>query len=278
MKIFDTHAHYNLSNYNNDLYSCLDDCLKNNVDKICLISSSINDSISELNLCIELNKKYKNKIIFYLALGIHPDEILVDDYNNMIDFHNEYDKLLNLIDDTYKNYNNIFVAIGEIGLDYYNKNLNENLINSQKKYFIEQIKISKKYNLPIVIHSRDAYNDTLNIINEYILNEKAVLHCFSYNCDFIKSIKNENIYIGVGGVLTFKNGQKSKEVVKDLPIERIIVETDSPFLSPEPFRGKRNNSSNIQYVLKAISDIKNIDIEDVSNIIYNNSCLFYNIK
>lgn len=279
MKIFDTHSHYNSERYNEDLDLVIDSCISANVDKICLISASINDSLSEKNLCYELNKKYNDKIKFYYTLGVHPDDITMSNVGKFdIEAKSDFDKLVNIVneslEDKYKN----FIAIGEIGLDYYDKDKTDNLLYSQKEWFVNQLSLAEMNKLPVVIHSRDACKDTYDILKSHLNNNKGILHCYSYTKEAVKQFLEMDLYVGIGGVVTFKNGVKLKEVVEYIPLDRMVVETDCPYLAPMPFRGDRNDSSKIVYILSEIAKIKNLDIEEVAEVLYNNACNVYNIE
>ena len=266
MRIFDTHAHYNDIRFKEDLYEVLNKCKENNIKKIVNISANLNDCIELIDLTEILNKKYQD-IDYYFALGIHPDEI----------DNNSFDQLKSLV---LNNINNPrFVAIGEIGLDYYGDNKKDNNLRlAQQNYFIDQLKLAKDHNLPVVIHSRDAVDDTYDILKRHLDNNKGVLHCYSYNKEYLHKFLDLDLYIGIGGVVTFKNGVRLKEVVKDCPLDKIVLETDCPYLAPTPHRGERNDSSYIKYVLEEISNIKNIHIDDLSEICWNNSLKLYNLE
>lgn len=279
MRIFDTHAHYNSSCYDNDLKEVIDNCISKNVDKICLIAASIEDSISEKKLCVELNNIYNDKIKFYYTLGVHPDDITIcNDKNFDREARADFDKLVALVDDSKDDRYKTHLAIGEIGLDYYNKDKTDDLIYSQKEWFINQLELAYVNKLPVVIHSRESMNDTYEILKSNLKDNKGILHCYSYSKEAARQFLNMDLYIGVGGVVTFKNGIKLKEVVDFIPIDRIVVETDSPYLSPSPFRGDRNDSSKLYYIISEIAKIKKIDIEELSEILYNNACRVYNIE
>ena len=153
------------------------------------------------------------------------------------------------------------VAIGEIGLDYY---WNEPEPEVQKHWFVRQLELAREVGLPIVVHSRDAAKDTLDIIKAERAGELGgVIHCFSYSLEMAKEYLDMGFYLGIGGVLTFQNAKKLKEVVAYMPLERIVLETDCPYLSPVPFRGKRNSSLNLPYVVEAVSQIKGVPPEEV---------------
>ena len=167
------------------------------------------------------------------------------------------------------------VAIGEIGLDYY---WNEPEPEVQKHWFVRQLQLAREVNLPIVVHSRDAAKDTLDIIKaEKAYEMGGVIHCFSYSLEMAKEYLNMGFYLGIGGVVTFNNGKKLKEVVSYMPIEQLVLETDCPYLSPVPNRGKRNSSLNLPYVVKAISELKGIPEERVIEITRENARRMYRL-
>ena len=220
-----------------------------------MIASGCNDKTNKEVL--ELVNKYDN---VYGTLGIHPEE--VD----------------NISEDSFKliveNINNPkIVAIGEIGLDYYWVSETR---EKQQDIFKRQLDIATKYNKPIVVHSRDAMQDTYNILKQYKL--KGSLHCFSSSLEMAKEFIKLGYKIGVGGTVTFKNSKKLQEIVEEIDLKNILLETDSPYLSPEPFRGKRNNPSNTYYVAQKISNLKDIDIEEVLDITSSNAIQLFDLK
>ena len=225
---------------------CHIDCCKDEEDVIknfdgIIITSGYDDK-SNLKV-IDLVNKYPN---VYGTLGIHPEEV-DNDYN--------LDIVINNLD------NPKIVGIGEIGLDYHYSKQN---IDKQKELFIKQLEIANTYNLPIVVHCRDAIEDTYNILKNY--NLKGSIHCFSSSLEMARKFIDLGYKIGVGGVITFKNGKKLREVVDGISINDLLTETDSPYLSPEPFRGRENKPSNVYYVVKEIASIKGISSEEVENI------------
>ena len=211
-----------------------------------IIITSGYDDKSNLKV-IDLVNKYPN---VYGTLGIHPEEV---------DSKYDIDIIINNLS------NPKIIGIGEIGLDYHYISENK---EKQIKLFKKQLDIADKYNLPIVVHSRDAINDTYNILSSY--NLKGTIHCFSSSLEMAKKFIDLGYKIGVGGVVTFKNGKKLREVVSGIDIKDILTETDSPYLSPEPNRGKENNPSNVYYVIKEISNIKGISIDEVKSITMKN--------
>jgi len=239
----DTHCHIF-----NEYYENIDEIINNIGDGILIVSGT---NFNDNNEVIELCKKYKN---VYGTIGIHPSEL------------NDIDNTLNFIEDNLNNPK--IVAVGEIGLDYHYGKENEEL---QKQVFIKQIELAKKYNKTIVVHSRDSINDTYNILKMFAKDLKIVLHCYSSSLEMANKFLELDVMFGVGGVITFKNSNKLKDVIKNIPLNKILLETDSPYLTPEPFRGKRNEPYNIIYVAKKIAEIKNISVEEVLKITTENA-------
>lgn len=239
----DTHCHLFKEDYE-DIEEVINE-MKDNIIIVSGCSTSTNKEV------IELVNKYPN---IYGTIGLHPEEA-----NNVKE--EDYDFII-------KNINNPkIIGIGEIGLDYYYVNDNKDL---QKELFIKQIEIAKKYNKTIVIHSRDSISDTIDILKKYE-DMKIVMHCYSSSLEVAKELIKMNVKLGIGGVVTFKNGVKLKEVVENIPLEYLLLETDSPYLSPEPFRGKKNRPYNCYYVAKKIAEIKNISLDEVLKITTENA-------
>lgn len=193
---------------------------------------------------MELAEQYP---FVYAALGLHPDE--VGDLNE--------ERFAILKEECQKEK---VVAIGEIGLDYYWDHESHEL---QKKWFLRQLELAKELELSVIIHSRDAAEDTMKMMKEHAAGLRGVIHCFSYSKEMAEEYVKMGFYIGVGGVVTFKNGKKLKEVVEAIPLERILLETDCPYLAPEPYRGKRNSSLYLPQIAQAIADIKGVTYEEV---------------
>lgn len=234
----DSHCHIDLIKSNN--YGLLiKDFINNNVRRILCVSINLLSFEKLLLIC----KKYKN---IDISIGIHPNEVLnIDNINNIIDKLYFYSKYKNVI------------AIGETGLDFY-RNYN---FNMQKKIFIQHINISKILKKPLIIHSRNSFKYVINILNNEKNNSlKGVLHSFNGDWKVAKKFIDMNFFISFSGILTFKNNDELIGVIKNIPLEKLIIETDSPYLSPIPFRGKINNSSKIKYIYNIISRIKKIDI------------------
>jgi len=241
--MIDTHCHLSIKDYDN-----LEEVINHMNNNIIVISGADPNDLEEV---ISIASKYDN---IYATIGIHPE------------FANTYtDEDINNIE-KYINHPKV-VGIGEIGLDYYWVKDNK---EKQKELFIKQIELANKYNKTIVIHSRDSIEDTYNILKEYS-KTKINLHCYSSSVEMAKEFLKLNVYFGIGGVLTFKNSKVLKEVVNFLPIEKILLETDSPYLTPEPYRGHKNEPYNIKYVAEEIAKIKGIEIEKVFEITTNNA-------
>lgn len=248
--LIDTHCHLSLID---DIDTNLMDAERNNIKKI-IISGCDKKSIRE---GLEIIKRYPN---VYMTIGYHPDE--VDEITN-----EDIIELENII-----NNNERIVGIGEIGLDYYHNDDNKDL---QKEYFIKQIELAIKLDLPIVVHTRDAIQDTYDILKEY--NVKGILHCYSGSLEMAKLFIEKGFYLGIGGVLTFKNSHL-KEVVAEIPLEHLVLETDSPYLSPEPYRGKYNSSKNIKIIAEALAKVKNTNLEEITNITTNNANMIFDLN
>ena len=255
MRIFDTHAHYDDRAFTEDMDELLRNMHDKGVERIVNIGCSMNSS----RKIAEMVKEYD---FLYGTVGVHPDDVdnlTEQDLQVLIDLSKQ-DKIL---------------AIGEIGLDYHYDGIDK---DSQKRWFVEQLNVAKQEKLPVVIHSRDAAKDTLDIMKaEHAGTTGGVIHCFSYGVEMAREYLNMGYYIGVGGVVTFKNGRKLKEVVEYTPLERIVLETDAPYLAPVPFRGKRNCSIYLQYVAEEIAAIKNVPVEQVYEMTFENAEKMYHL-
>ncbi len=251
--IFETHAHYDDEAFLEDRDSLLASMPENGIGKIVNVGASI----ASCKTTIELMDKYP---YVYGALGVHPSETaeLTEESFSWLRQQCSHKKC---------------VAVGEIGLDYYWPEPDREI---QKKWFIKQLNLAKELKLPVVIHSRDAAQDTMDIMKEQHAEEiGGVIHCFSYTKETAAVFLNMGFYIGVGGVLTFKNAKKLKEAVEFIPLDRIVVETDSPYLAPVPYRGKRNDSLHLPYIINEIASIKELTPAEVEKITWNNAERLY---
>ena len=238
--IFDTHAHYDDEQFNDDRVELLNSMEEQGVGTIVNVSATYNSC----RKVIALAKEYP---FVYAAVGIHPDEVG------------------SLNEETFAQMKELFkedkvVAVGEIGLDYYWDNEPREV---QKKWFIRQLELARELELPVLIHSREAAADTMEIMKEHSKGLSGVIHCYSYSKEMAQEYIKMGFYIGVGGVITFKNAKKLKEVVENIPLTSIVLETDCPYMAPEPNRGKRNNSAYICYVAEKIAELKGITYEEV---------------
>ena len=235
--MIDTHCHILKEDYEDQ-----EEVIKNMEGNIIIVSSASPEDVDEV---IKLTEKYPN---IYATIGIHPE--FADTYT---------EKDIEKIEENIKKEK--VVGIGEIGLDYHYGQENK---EKQKELFKRQIQIANKYKKTLVIHSRDAKEDTYNILRNHKDKEtKCNMHCYSYDLELAHNLTKQGIMLGIGGILTFKNEKTLKEIVKNIDIKYLLLETDSPYLTPEPKRGKRNEPENIKYVAKAISEIKNIPYEIV---------------
>lgn len=249
--LIDTHCHLSKKDYDN-----LEIVIKSMGNNIMIASGFDNESNKEV---IELIGKYKN---IYGTIGIHPSEAST---------YKEED--LKYIEENICN--SKIVGVGEIGLDYYWEKENK---EAQKQLFIKQIELANKYKKVIVIHSRDAINDTYDILKDNLRGNKSILHCFGSSLEMAKKFIKLGTMIGVGGVVTFKNSQILKEVVGGIDISKLLLETDSPYLTPEPNRGKKNEPTNVKYVAKKIAEIKCISVGEVSLITTKNAVAQFDLN
>ena len=251
--LIDTHSHIYYEKYNDDLDEVIHRAKNKGVKKIICVGTDLESSIQSL----EISNKYKN---IYCTIGYHPHEscLAEKNYLNKLEEISREDKV---------------VAIGEIGLDYYYNNSDP---ETQKKRFIEQIELANSLNLPVVIHNRDADDDLYDILKKHL--PKGVIHCFSSNLNYANKIIDLGILLSFTGIITFKNSTLDN-VVKKTALSKIMVETDSPYLTPIPFRGKRNEPSHVKLVAKKIAEIKNISLEEVASQTTKNALnLFHKIK
>ncbi len=251
MQFFDSHAHYNDEKFNQDKDNVLKEIYNQDITRLVCAGYNYQSSVS----AIEISKE--NDWI-YTTIGISPND--VEDLAKV-------DSLEELLKEKK------IVAIGEIGLDYYWNKENKDI---QKELFIKQIELANKYNLPIVIHTRDAAIDTIDILKNHPCNKKGVFHCCPLNQELIKEGLKLGFYISFSGNITFKNA-KSDACIELVPLDRILIETDSPYLAPEPLRGTRNDSRNVKLVAQKIASVKNLSLEEVAKITYDNANRIFNL-
>lgn len=255
-KIFDTHAHYDDEAFDEDRDTLLTQLPAEGIAKVVNIGASL----TSCRRTLELMDRYD---YIYGAIGVHPSETaeLNEENFRWIKEACGHGKC---------------VAVGEIGLDYYWEKPDHDI---QKKWFMRQMDLARELALPVVIHSRDAAKDTVDLMTEAKAGEiGGVIHCFSYTKETARIFLDMGFYIGIGGVLTFQNAKKLKEAVEYIPMERIVLETDCPYLAPVPFRGKRNSSLNIPYVIDAMAQLKGISPEEIQQQTWKNAHDLYRIK
>lgn len=245
--MIDTHTHINCIE-EISVEDIIKNALDNGVEKLIVPAAYPTD----IEVVKELAQKYEN---VYGLLGVHPSE--VKGWNDvLIDKIKEYSKSSKI------------VGIGEIGLDYYwDKSFND----LQKEVFIKQIKLANELNFPISVHDREAHKDTFDILTEYNKNSAVVMHCFSGSVEFMKECVKQGWYIAIGGVVTFKKAIKMKEVAKEVPLDKLLLETDAPYLTPVPYRGKTNQPAYVKYVAEEIASIREISFEEVDEITTQNA-------
>lgn len=258
MKLFDSHAHLDDEKFDEDRDTIIEEIHKSDVEKFVSAGYSLEGS----KKAIELSQKYD---FIYATVGISP--------NDIPQTKEELWKMLEEIENLGKTKK--VVAIGEIGLDYYWNKENKEL---QKEAFIEQIKIANKLDLPIVIHTREAVMDTLQILKENTVNKKGIFHCCPLNRELVKEALKLDFYISFCGPVTFKNSKNSAEIIEMVPNDKMLIETDSPYLSPEPLRGRRNDPRNVEYVAQKIADVKGLEIEQIADSTYKNALKIFNIN
>lgn len=245
--MIDTHTHINMIE-ELSIEEILANAKNNGVEKVIVPAAYPSD----IEIVMDLVKKYDN---VYGLLGVHPSEVKrwTDD---LLDKIREYSK------------NPKILGVGEIGLDYYwDKSFND----LQKEVFIKQVRLANELGLPISIHDREAHKDTFDILKEYNKSSKIVMHCFSGSVEFMKECIKEGWYIALGGVVTFKNAVKMKEVAKEVPLDRLLLETDAPYLTPVPFRGTTNQPAYVKYVAEEVAKLRNISFATIDEITTKNA-------
>lgn len=253
--IFDTHTHYDDKEFDHDRELVLADLKNHNIGTVVNVSSSL----ASIKTTLDLTKKYD---FIYGTVGVHPSETgeLTQESFAYLQEQAKQEKI---------------VAIGEIGLDYHWKEPDKAI---QKTWFLRQLSLAKELDMPFIIHSRDAAEDTFNMIkSEYSNGQNGVIHCFSYSKEIAKKYLTMGFYLGIGGVVTFQNSKKLKEVVEYMPLSQLLLETDCPYLAPVPYRGKRNFSGYLSYVIEEIARLKNISIETVIETTTGNAKKFYRL-
>lgn len=248
--LIDTHAHIDMLDYDKTIALMSEYGVKK------AIIPSV--EVATLDKVIELALKNEN---LYAMIGIFPSEVKT--YTPKVE-----EKLRNLAK------NPKIKAVGEIGLDYY---WDKSFVDLQKEVFVKQIKLANELNLPIVVHDREAHKDSFDLLKEYNKGSNVLFHCFSGSVEFMQECVKQGWYIAIGGVVTFKNAIKMKDVAKTVPLEYLVLETDSPYLTPIPFRGKENSPAYVKYVAEEIANLRDIPVEEIIDITTNNAERFFEI-
>lgn len=256
--IFDSHAHYDDPRFDEDREALLGSMAEHGVRAIMNVGNTTHANLAG----IELAKRYP---FVYCSIGIHPDqaaEIAAQnsrEYLDVIAQQLRYEKAM---------------ALGEIGLDYYYDDASPREI--QRKIFEEQLALAKDLDVPVIIHDRDAHQDTLELLQKY--RPKGIMHCFSGSAEFAKEILRLGMYIGFTGVITFKNARRAVEAAAEVPLDRLLIETDCPYMAPEPFRGKRCDSTMLGQMVQKLAQIKGIDPMKMAQQTCENACAVYGIS
>lgn len=257
MNIFDTHCHLNDDQLYPNIKEIIERALEAGVNKMLIVGWDYNSSLKAIQIAEEYD-------FCYAAVGYHPENIFDIDKEILM-------KTLEL------SKHPKVVAIGEIGLDYHWTKEPEKR-QLQKEYFIEQIKYANKVNLPIIIHNREAFEDCLNILKENKPTASGTMHCYSGSVELLDGVLNLGLLIGLDGPVTFKNAKTPKEVAEIVPLEKLLLETDSPYLTPHPFRGELNEPINIRLILDEIAALKGLSKKHISEVTYDNACKLFKIE
>ncbi len=264
MELIDVHGHLMDAQYDEDVEEVISRAVEGGVKAMICAGTDLMTS----RQAVEMSENHDN---VFAVIGIHPENVTNEQNSSLEDTLCELKTLAK---------NKKVLGIGEIGLDYhYMQGLSleevQKIKDLQMRIFVAQIELANSLNLPIVVHSRDAMGDTLEILKNHPLKKKFLLHCYSGSLESANELMKLGAYFSFGGVTTFKNAKNVQEVVKNLPLERIMLETDCPYLSPEPFRGKRNEPKNVVYVADAIAKLKGIKIDEVASATTQNASLFF---
>lgn len=259
--IFDSHCHYDDYKFKHDCQDVIQDAFNSTVVGIIHACTDFKSA----GFGIKMSERFKN---FYTSVGIHPDPHCIKDADS--DF---IQKLKNLIQKDREQGKNKIVAIGEIGLDYHYENYDK---DKQIEVFEQQIELANELSLPVIVHLRDAIEDGMNILKKH--KPKGVMHCFSGSAETAKEVLAIGMYISFTGVLTFKNSKKANKALEAIPIEKLLLETDAPYMAPEPYRGQRCDSTMISEIAKKVADSKGLTAQEVLNITTSNVCELFNIN
>lgn len=256
--IFETHAHYDDEAFTDDREELLSSLPEHGIRRVINVGASIESTGTTLKLA----ERYPH---VYAAVGVHPSDAaeLNEETFAWLKEQTKHSKV---------------VAVGEIGLDYY-WDKEPAVQERQRVWFRRQLGLAEESGLPVIIHSRDAAEDTVHILREAGEEKTSgVIHCYSYSPELAREFVKMGYYIGVGGVVTFKNAKKLKETVQAIPLERILLETDCPYMAPEPYRGKRNNSTYLPYVVEKIAELKDVSVDEVEHVTWENAVRLFSVS
>lgn len=254
--LFDSHAHYNDAQFDTDRDDIIDYVNKNGVGMI----MNVADSIKSVEKVLDIAEKYP---FVYASVGVHPEEVgnLTESDMDYLEKMSEHKKVK---------------AIGEIGLDYYYDDVERDI---QKHWFYRQIELAEKVGLPIIVHDRDAHGDCMEILKSFDMKKiGGVMHCFSGSAEMASELVEMGMYIGFGGVVTFKNAKKVRKALETVPLDKILIETDCPYLAPEPHRGTRNNSELMHFTAEKIAEIKGVSKVEIEQATFENAMRLYGIE
>ena len=260
MRLFDSHAHYDDEKFDQDREEIIQKIYDSGVEKFISAGYSLESS----KRAIDLADKYE---FIYTTVGISPNDVK----QTLEETIEDIKKLEDIIT---RKENDKIVGIGEIGLDYYWNKENKEI---QKQAFIMQKELANRLNLPITIHTREAVSDTLEILKQHPVQQKGVFHCCPLNRELVKEALKLGFYISFAGPVTFKNSKNAQEIAEMVPNDRMLIETDSPYLAPEPVRGTRNDSRNVRYIAEKIANIKSLSTEEIAEITYQNTLKIFKI-
>ena len=260
MRLFDSHAHYDDEKFDQDREEIIQKIYDSGVEKFISAGYSLESS----KRAIDLADKYE---FIYTTVGISPNDVK----QTLEETIEDIKKLEDIIT---RKENDKIVGLGEIGLDYYWNKENKEI---QKQAFIMQIELANRLNLPITIHTREAVSDTLEILKQHPVQQKGVFHCCPLNRELVKEALKLGFYISFAGPVTFKNSKNAQEIAEMVPNDRMLIETDSPYLAPEPVRGTRNDSRNVRYIAEKIANIKSLSTEEIAEITYQNTLKIFKI-
>lgn len=254
--LFDSHAHYNDAQFDTDRDGIIDYVKKNGVGMI----MNVADSVRSVKKVLDIAEKYP---FVYASVGVHPEEVGELDEQDL-----EYLEKMSA--------HNKVRAIGEIGLDYYYDDVEKDV---QKYWFKRQIELAQKVELPVIIHDRDAHGDCMEILKSFDMEKiDGVMHCFSGSAEMASELVEMGMYIGIGGVVTFKNAKKVRKAIEAVPLDRVLIETDCPYLAPEPHRGTRNNSALMHFTAEKIAELKGVSKAEVEKATFKNAMRLYGIE